>query len=66
MLTWATVAAAVVSALWLAAVEAEQDPVLHLTAPSSMGLLPAWPGEPTRAGPAPRRHGDAAAPRPQP
>jgi hypothetical protein len=34
-LTWATVIAAVVSALWLAAVESEPGSMLHLTAAAS-------------------------------
>lgn len=66
-LTWATVAAAVASALWLAAVDTGPGTELRLTA-----LPPAWlplarPAEPaTAAAAARRRNHDPAAARVQP
>lgn len=54
MLTWATVAAAVASALWLAVVELEQGYALQWSASPGAGLSLVWPGETTAAGTAPR------------
>jgi len=53
VLTWATVAAAVASALWLAAIETDQGPLLRLAAPSTAAVPLGWPSEPVVAGLAP-------------
>ena len=50
VLTWATVAAAVVSALWLAAVESDQGSVWRLTNAPPAALPWPWPSEPVVAG----------------
>jgi len=57
-LTWATVAAAVASALWLAAVEAEQRPTLRLMGTPPAALQSMWPVEPAGAGKEARRRAD--------
>ncbi len=65
-LTWATVAAAVASALWLAVVESDPGATLHLTA-SSAGLLPlARRSNPAAMGIARRRDNESASNRLQP
>ena len=46
VLTWATVAAAVASALWLAAVGVDDGPLLRLEAPSTAAVPLGWPSEP--------------------
>ena len=53
VLTWATVAAAVASALWLAAVEADHGPLLRLAASSTAAVPLGWPSDPAVAGLAP-------------
>ena len=64
-LTWATVAAAVASALWLAAVEPDPGVTLRLTALPSTLLSLARPGESSKAADAARRRSnDPAAARP--
>jgi hypothetical protein len=60
-LTWATVAAAVASALWLAIVEAEQRPTLRLMATPPAAQQSTWPVEPAAAGKEARRRVDDAA-----
>jgi len=58
-MTWVTVVAAVISALWLAGVEAERG----FDARAARAMVPsaalAWPSEPAVAGPQ-RRRDDAA------
>ena len=67
-LTWATVAAAVASAVWLAAVEGDPGATFRLTAKGVPGLMPlAAPGQPMIAAAATARlQRDGAAGRPQP
>ena len=65
-LTWATVAAAVASAVWLAAVEGDPGATLRLTAKGVPGLMPA-PGQAMIAAAATARlQRDGAAGRSQP
>ena len=58
-LTWVTVAAAVASALWLAAVESDPGTSLRLTALPSIRLV--QPGDPSLGGDAARRRQQQAA-----
>ena len=57
-LTWATVAAAVVSALWLAAVEPDQGSALRITGSPPAALPWPWPSEPAATGDAASRRAD--------
>jgi hypothetical protein len=57
-LTWATVVAAVVSALWLAAVEVEQRQVLRSRATTPAVPQSTWPVERAVAGDVGRRRAD--------
>lgn len=57
-LTWATVAAAVASALWLALVEVEMGVPWRITALPPGMVATAGPGERVAMGDAPRRRGE--------